>query len=171
MGCVRVGFVLCEGSKWGRPSQKIGQDLKHTDAADQSELQWLQIARVACSPIQSLEKQCNSHHRTYKPWVVFLLWHTNLLASTVIWFYLVVSFPIRYSQSLSLLHRFISASVSYLLCNILDVCDYGAVSQNLRPEEVVNEFLGFYSDVVENCLQWDVGLCHVSQKKNTSPSR
>jgi hypothetical protein len=29
IGCVRLGFMFCEGSKWGTPSQKIGQEWRH----------------------------------------------------------------------------------------------------------------------------------------------
>jgi len=67
MFSVRIGFLLREGSKWGRPSQKIGQEWRHTGVeGDQSKLQWLQIARLACSAIGFTQKQCKSHHRTEK---------------------------------------------------------------------------------------------------------
>jgi len=67
MCSVRIGFLLREGSKWGRPSRKIGQEWRHTGAeGDQSKLQWLQIACLACSAIGFIQKQCKSHHRTEK---------------------------------------------------------------------------------------------------------
>lgn len=107
MCSVRIGFLLHEGSKWGRPSQKIGQEWRHTGAeGDQSKLQWLQIARLACSTIGFIQKQCKSHHRTEK-----LMNSVSVVAYKSACFnYNLVpscsSFPIRSCHSVSCLAAF-----------------------------------------------------------------
>ena len=107
MCSVRIGFLLREGSKWGRPSQKIGQEWRHTGAeGDQSKLQWLQIARLACSTIGFIQKQCKSHHRTEK-----LVNSVSIVTykSACFYYNLVLpcsSFPIRSSHPVSCLAAF-----------------------------------------------------------------
>lgn len=107
MSSVRIGFLLRERSKWGRPSQKIGQEWRDTGAAgDQSKLQWLQIARIACSTKQSIQKQCKSHHRIEK-----LVNSVSVVAykSACFYYNLVLpcsSFPIRPSHPVSCLAAF-----------------------------------------------------------------
>jgi hypothetical protein len=174
MCSVRIGFLLREGSKWGRPSQKIGQEWRHTGAeGDQSKLQWLQIALLACSTIGFIQKQCKSHHRTEK-----LVNSVSVVTykSACFYYNLVLpcsSFPIRSSHPVSCLAAFSlpvrPTSWARIPISALEGTRLRRCVSEIAIKRSGHEGFFLASAVVKlkSAFWWDVRPRHVSQERGT----